>query len=45
MKNLEFLAIGDMVIDAFIRLQDAEVLKGSDGHTDMLAVRYGDKIP
>ncbi|MES3004502.1 MAG: carbohydrate kinase family protein [Patescibacteria group bacterium] len=44
MKNIDILAIGDTVVDAFIRLNDAEVLKNSKGE-DMLAVRYGDKVP
>jgi sugar/nucleoside kinase (ribokinase family) len=44
MKNIDILAIGDTVVDAFIRINDAEVLKNSKGE-DMLAVRYGDKVP
>ncbi len=44
MKNIDILAVGDVVVDAFIRLTDAEVLKNAAG-TDMLAVRYGDKVP
>jgi len=44
MTNIDILAIGDTVIDAFIQLKDAEILKNNKGE-DMLAVRYGDKVP
>jgi len=44
MKNIDILAIGDTVVDAFIRLNDAEILKNIKGE-EMLAVRYGDKVP
>lgn len=43
-KNIDFLAIGDIVIDAFIKLQDAKVETEQDG-TEMLEMRFGDKIP
>ena len=42
-QNIDFLAIGDVVIDAFIKLQDAEV-EIEDG-VEMLEMRFGDKIP
>lgn len=42
-KNIDFLAIGDIVIDAFIKLQDAEV--ETRNGTEMLEMRFGDKIP
>lgn len=45
MKKLDILAIGDTVIDAFIRLADAEVTCDSDNKNCKLAVRYGDKVP
>jgi sugar/nucleoside kinase (ribokinase family) len=45
MQNFDFLAIGDTVIDAFIRLTDAEIVTAKDGHTQLLGVRYGDKVP
>ncbi len=48
MKNSEtptILAIGDTVIDAFIKISDATVLPATDGHGKLLAVRYGDKVP
>ena len=42
-KKIDFLALGDIVIDAFIKLQDAQVKKHNG--TDMLEMRFGDKIP
>ncbi|MFT6361416.1 MAG: sugar/nucleoside kinase (ribokinase family) [Candidatus Paceibacteria bacterium] len=42
-QNIDFLAIGDIVIDAFIKLQDAKV--ETHNGTEMLEMRFGDKIP
>ncbi len=42
-KNYDLVAIGDMVIDAFIKLKDAEEL--IDHGTLELCVRFGDKVP
>ncbi len=42
-NKIDFLAVGDIVIDAFIRLKDAENLT-SQG-TLKLCVRFGDKVP
>ncbi len=39
------LAIGDVVIDAFIRLEDAEVNCDIDKQNCKLCVRFGDKVP
>src|SRR3990167_5967637 len=39
----DLISIGDSVIDTFIPLTDAEVLM--DKGEQMLALRYGDKIP
>lgn len=44
-EQLDFLAIGDMVTDAFIRVTDAKVTTDADGSNPMLAFRYGDKVP
>jgi sugar/nucleoside kinase (ribokinase family) len=44
-EHLDVLAIGDIVIDAFIRLSDAEVICDAEGRNCKLAVRYGDKVP
>lgn len=45
MKKIDFLAIGDVVTDAFIKLQDAEVHCDIDKQNCMLSVRFGDKVP
>lgn len=44
-KKIDILAIGDVVVDAFIRLKDAEVICDENGKSCKLAVRYGDKVP
>ncbi|MDQ5922296.1 MAG: ribokinase [Patescibacteria group bacterium] len=45
MKNIDFLAIGDTVVDAFIRLKDAHVHCRLDTDSCELCVRFGDKVP
>jgi sugar/nucleoside kinase (ribokinase family) len=42
-NKIDFLAIGDIVIDAFIKLKDAEELINHG--TLELCVRFGDKVP
>ena len=42
-KEYDFIAIGDVVTDAFIELEDAEVEK-EDGMVQ-ICMRFGDKIP
>jgi sugar/nucleoside kinase (ribokinase family) len=44
-KQLDILAIGDIVVDAFIRLEDAELICDANKENCKLAVRYGDKVP
>lgn len=44
-NKIDFLAIGDIVIDAFIRLKDAHVHCKIDTDACELCVRFGDKIP
>jgi ribokinase len=44
MSQLDFLAIGDIVTEPFIRLKEAEIVTKPDGEVD-IAMRYGDKIP
>ncbi len=44
-KNLDFLAVGDITTDAFIRLSDAGVLCDEKDEHCNLCVRYGDKVP
>ncbi len=45
MTNIDILAIGDIVVDAFIRMNDAEVKCDEHGENCKLCVRYGDKVP
>lgn len=44
-KPIQFLAIGDIVTEPFIRLSDAHVEDGVNGATKELCMRFGDKIP
>lgn len=44
-KQLDFLAVGDITTDAFIRLKDAHVHCNLDTDNCELCVRFGDKIP
>ncbi|MEX2052163.1 MAG: carbohydrate kinase family protein [Candidatus Paceibacterota bacterium] len=45
MNKIDFLAVGDIVIDAFIKIEDAHVNCRIDGTACELCVRFGDKIP
>lgn len=45
MKKLDFLAIGDVVIDAFIELEDASVHCDIDNANCTLSMKFADKIP
>ncbi len=45
MKDLDFLAIGDTVVDAFIKLKTAEVLGTPDSPDYKLCVPFAEKIP
>ncbi len=45
MKNFDFVAIGDTVTDAFIRLQDASVHCNVNHEECTLSMRFGDKVP
>jgi len=45
MKKYDFVAIGDTVVDAFIRLTDAEVTCGVDNANCKLSMDFGAKIP
>ncbi|MBU0612127.1 carbohydrate kinase family protein [Patescibacteria group bacterium] len=46
MKKIDFLAIGDITTDAFIKLKDAHVHKGIDNpESSELCLRFGDKVP
>ena len=44
MSQIDFLAIGDIVTEPFIRLKEAEILD-RDSENPKLAMRWGDKIP
>ncbi len=44
-KPLDFLAVGDIVIDAFIRLHNASVHCRIDTNECEICMRWGDKIP
>ncbi len=45
MNEFDFVAIGDTVIDAFIRLKEAEVHCRLDHTACEICMRFGDKIP
>ncbi len=42
---IDFLAIGDLVVDDFIRLKDAEATCDLDLEHCKLSIRFGDKVP
>ena len=44
MKNYDFIAIGDIVTDAFIKIKEATIEDGDDGRTK-ICMNFGDKIP
>ena len=44
MKQYDFIGIGDIVTDAFIKLKEAEVKDGADGNKK-ICMNFGDKIP
>ncbi len=44
-QKIDFLAVGDIVTDAFIDLQEAEVHCNIDTENCMISMRFGDKIP
>ena len=44
-NKIDFLAIGDIVIDAFIQLKDAHVHCKLDTSACELCLRFGDKVP
>jgi len=45
MKRVDFLAIGDTVVDEFVELEDASVHCEVDTERCMISMRWGDKIP
>ena len=44
-NQLDFLAIGDIVTDAFIKLSEAEVKDCVDHERQELCISFGDKVP
>ena len=44
-KQIDVLAIGDLVVDDFIRLKDAEATCDLDQENCKLSIRFGDKVP
>ncbi len=44
-EEFDFVAVGDIVTDAFIRLEDAKVHCTVDHENCELSMRFGDKIP
>ncbi len=45
MKPIDFLAVGDVVTEPFIRLKDARVTCNIDNESCTISMRWGDKIP
>ncbi len=45
MQDIDFLAIGDIVTEPFIRLKDAEATCDLDQENCKLCLRFGDKVP
>src|SRR3989338_5804095 len=45
MEKIDFLSIGDIVVDNFIRISDAHIHCKMDTDACELCVRFGDKIP
>ena len=45
MNNYDFLAIGDIVVDTFIHISDAEASCDLDQEHCKLTLRFGDKVP
>ena len=45
MDNYEFIALGDVVTEPFIRLLDAEATCDLDQNNCRISMRFGDKIP
>lgn len=45
MKSHQFIAIGDVVIDAFIKLKEAKINIDPEGNQNTITLPFGDKIP
>lgn len=44
-EHIDFLAIGDIVTDAFIKIKDARATCDINEHNCKLSLRFGDKVP
>lgn len=44
-KDFDFVSIGDITTDAFIRLKDARTNRDAEGKKNELVLRFGDKVP
>lgn len=44
-KDFDFISIGDITTDAFIRLKDAKTARDQNGKKSELVLRFGDKVP
>ncbi len=44
-KDFDFVAIGDITTDAFIRIKEAEVIHDEVRDKDKLVLAFGDKVP
>lgn len=44
-RDYDFIAIGDTVTDAFIRLKEAIIRQGHDAEEQELCLRFADKVP
>lgn len=44
-KQFDFISVGDITTDAFIRLSEAQIIDGEKGSNPLLCVSFGDKIP
>jgi sugar/nucleoside kinase (ribokinase family) len=42
---MDFIAIGDTVVDEFIQLKEAHILLDIDSQEKMISMKWGDKIP
>lgn len=44
-KDFDFISVGDITTDAFIRLKDARTNRDAEGKKSELVLRFGDKVP
>ncbi len=45
MTNIQFLAIGDTVVDAFIKLKTATTYEDANGENKTICMPFGEKVP